>query len=611
MDDCLDSLGDAQFFSTLDCNAGYWQIPIAEEDKPNTTFTCHCGTYQCTRLPFGLCNSPATFQRAIDMILSGVKWQNVLVYLEDLIIFSSDAESHLSHLGTVLTLLGKHGVALKAQKCHLFSSKVEYLGHVVRPGLLSVNEKNLKDIKKAVFSKTQTQLRSFLGLCNVNRRFTVDFAKTAKPLNDLNNVKLPKRLSPPTPEEQAALDKLREQLCHPPILSIQRKEGKNIIDVDASYDQLGCCLLQQQPDEKYLPVGCFSKGLLPAEKNYTVAEIEGLGVVWAVGLLRPYIEGTEFLIRCGHKTLKWILTATACTKNRLNRWRILLSEFDYDLEYKPGPQHAVADALSRLPTEGLDTGPISQEIPTVGMTTRSGAVLDPRLPENRETARTPLGELSQKQADDEFCQEVKQLLDTSESTRFYQNADGLACREGQRAGTQQLLIPLSLVKDVLRAEHSSPLAAHPGGSRMSQTLRDHYYWPSLAADVFGWVAACPTCAKNRLMGTQSTAPMRLFPATAPFAALGIDLLGPLPRTPEGYEYILVICDRFTKVMRAVPLKDISAPDVLSAFLDTWVASYGIPDSVLLDNGPQVAAVFWQGVLKALGIDTNYATPYHP
>ena len=146
---------------------------------------------------------------------------------------------------------------------------------------------------------------------------------------------------------------------------------------------------------------------------------------------------------------------------------------------------------------------------------------------------------------------------------------------------------------------------------MYQTMRNHYYWPSLAADVFSWVAACPACAKNPLMGTQSTAPMRLFPATEPFAALAIDLLGPLPRTLEGYEYILVICDRFTKVTRAVPLKDISAVDVLSAFLDTWVASYGIPDSVLSDKGPQFAAVLWQAVLKALGIDTNYATPYHP
>jgi len=282
-----------------------------------------------------------------------------------------------------------------------------------------VNEKNLKAIEKTSFPQTQNEIRIFLGMCDVYRRFTVDYAKTAKPLNNLNSVKLSKRFSPLSPEEQNAFEKVREQICHPPILAIPRKKGKHIIDVNASYDQLGCCLLQQQPDGKYLPVSYFGKGLPSAEKNDTVIDNEVLGVVWAVGLQRPYIEGTKFLIRCDHKALKWILAATTCTNNRLNRWRILLSEFNYDVEYKPGPQHAVADALSRIPTEELDTGPISQEIPTVGVTTRSGAVLDPRLPKNRETARIPLVELVQKQATDEFCQGVKKLLDTPTPTRCY------------------------------------------------------------------------------------------------------------------------------------------------------------------------------------------------
>ena len=239
----------------------------------------------------------------------------------------------------------------------------------------------------------------------------------------------------------------------------------------------------------------------------------------------------------------------------------------------------MADALSRLPTEGLDDGPISQEIPTVGVTTRSGTVVDPRRPENGGNACIPLGDLAQKQAADEFCQEFKKSLDTPIPTRFYENADGLFCRRGHREGTQQLLVPQSLVKNMLKAERSSLLAAHPGGTRMYQTLRDYYYWPSLAVDVLGWVAVCPICAKNRLMGTRSEAFMRLFPATEPFTATAINLLGPLPRTPGGYEYILVICDRLTKVTRAVPLRDITTLDLLSAFLDTWVASYGLSDSV--------------------------------
>lgn len=174
MNDCLDSLGKAQFFSTLDCHAGYWQIPISEEDCHLTTFTCHCGLYQCTRLPFGLCNAPATFQRAIDMILARVKWQYALVYLDDIIVFSQGAEEHVSHLDKVFTLLSEAGLTLKPSKCHLFCNEVEYVGHIVRPGYISVNEKNLKAIRRAKFPHTQTQLRSFLSMCNVYRRFARD-----------------------------------------------------------------------------------------------------------------------------------------------------------------------------------------------------------------------------------------------------------------------------------------------------------------------------------------------------------------------------------------------------------------------------------------------------
>jgi len=206
MDYCLDSLGDAKFLSTLDCNAGYWQISVAEEDKHLTSFTTYVGTYQCTRLPFGLCNAPATLQRAVDMILAGVKWQYVLVYLDDIIVYSTNAESHLSHLEKVFTLLGENGVTLKAKKCHIFSNEGEYLGHVIRLGRISVNEKNLKAIRKAIYRKTQTQLRSFLGMCNVYRRLTADFAKVAKPLNNLVSTSLPKKLRPPNMEEHAALD---------------------------------------------------------------------------------------------------------------------------------------------------------------------------------------------------------------------------------------------------------------------------------------------------------------------------------------------------------------------------------------------------------------------
>jgi Reverse transcriptase (RNA-dependent DNA polymerase) len=156
MDECIDSLGDALVFTTLDCNSGYWKIPVHPGDRDKTTFTSHYGIYRFLRLPFGLRNAPATFQRAIDIILSGIKWKTCLVYLGDFIVFSGSRSAHLAHVAEVLTLLGNAGLSLKLKKCHFFSETVDYLGLVIRPGLLGVAEKNKTALKTAPLPCTQT-----------------------------------------------------------------------------------------------------------------------------------------------------------------------------------------------------------------------------------------------------------------------------------------------------------------------------------------------------------------------------------------------------------------------------------------------------------------------
>eukprot|EP00170_Pyropia_yezoensis_P001007 contig_4681_g1011 len=162
MDDCIDFLGDATLFSTPDCNAGYWQIPPADEDKDKTTFTGHMGLFRRKRISFGLTNALATFQRAIDIILSGLRWRTCLAHQEDIIVSSKTPAEHQEHLRQVLALLSKAAVTLKAEKCHLFQTEVEYLGHVLSPGELRVNEKNIKALRQARQPKTQTELKSFL-----------------------------------------------------------------------------------------------------------------------------------------------------------------------------------------------------------------------------------------------------------------------------------------------------------------------------------------------------------------------------------------------------------------------------------------------------------------
>ena len=348
MDECIDSLGNARIFSTLDCNCGYWQIPLAAGDTDKTTFTCHEGTYRFLRMPFGLRNAPATFQRTVDIVLSGLKWKTCLVYLDDIIVFSNTEYDHFRHLEEVLSLLYGAGLSLKLTKCHFFKDTVDYLGHVIRPGKLEVAVKNTEALRNARPPVNQTELRSFLGLCNVYRRFVPGFAKIAAPLNTLLKKGESPNIGEFSTDQLGAFNALREKLLHPPVLALPRADGRYILDTDASAEQIGCCLLQEYADKTKHPIGFWSRSLNAAERNYSTTEKECLAIVWAILQLRPYLEGQKFLIRTDHHSLRWVLNLSDA-QGRLARWRLRLLEFDFEVEYSPGKEHHGADTMSRLP----------------------------------------------------------------------------------------------------------------------------------------------------------------------------------------------------------------------------------------------------------------------
>ena len=313
-------------------------------------------------MPFGLTNAPATFQRALDILLSGVKWQYCLVYLDDVIIFSNDEETHLQHVDTILTLLQNAGITLKFSKPEFFRSSVDYLGHKITQGRLEVNMKRKNALRKAKYPCTQTQIRSYIGMCDVYRRFLKDFAKIASPLTQLLKRGCTSDIPHPGQEEMRSLETLKNAPLNPPILQIPNPERPYTVDVDACDYQLGCALLQEQEDGKLLPVGYYSRTLIGAEKNYSTTEKECRAVVWEVLLLRPYLEGAHFRIRSDHNALRWLLSLKK-VEGRLARWRLRLAEFDLEIMYKPGTQNAVADAMSRIETRALDETDLEDHIP--------------------------------------------------------------------------------------------------------------------------------------------------------------------------------------------------------------------------------------------------------
>ena len=768
MDECIDSLGDAVIFTTLDCNSGYWQIPVHPDDRDKTTFTSHYGIYRFLRLPFGLRNAPATFQRAIDIILSGVKWKTCLVYLDDVIVFSKSRQDHLSHVAEALTLLGNAGLSLKLKKCHFFAETVDYLGHVIRPGRLGVAEKNTNALKAAPLPRTQTELRSFLGLCNVYRRFVPRFSAIAAPLNALLAKGTPPQLGPLPSAAITAFNLLRERLLSPPVLALPRAEGALWLDTDASDGQLGCCLIQNQPDGKPLPLGYWSRTLNAAERNYSTTEKECLAIVWAVTHLRPYLEGTEFTVRTDHHALRWVMNLSDA-QGRLARWRLRLAEFTFKVEYHPGIAHHAADAMSRIPHQAVPSEPIEEDIPVcavnnplpvlerfptalqdgspdpiqeiqlvhvatlfeyqcrdslarhrsearlsdltwdydchgiLGHRKSSGevevyvppalrnegpcAIIYPvagdgsdltvgviegnsarkftnSLPGTPETGNTPRilpvagqtlrlltrarysperlhrsshvglavalttnnrnviptgkeqnvatissDELRTAQAADITCQKL--LTQTSTTSLYDLNDDGILVRVSPSDGSQQVVVPQTLVSRVLYMEHYPPSAGHPGAHRMFQTIRRTFFWPRIAEDVYETVRNCDVCARNRIAEKRKTNPLKLFPAKGPLESVAMDILGPLPRTKHGNRFLLVIADRYSKVTKTVPLRTVTALSVARAFCDHWAYVYGPPVSLLTDNGPQFTAKFFQAVCGELGIRKVFTTAYHP
>ncbi len=643
MDDCLDSLGEATIFTGLDAYSGYWQMNVAKKDRHKTAFTCHAGTFQCVRMPFGLTNAPATFQRGLDMVLSKFKWKTCLVYLDDVIIYSKSVEDHIQHVDEVLTALREAGITLKISKCTFFSDKIEYLGHVIKPGRLEVDQANTKSLRDARPPTSKTQLRSFLGLVNVYRRFIEDFAKVAGPLNELLKKGAPDKFEL-NEAQLEAFRKLIDAVVSPKVLALPVPGLPYSIDSDACDYGVGCALFQTHPGGERKPIGFWSRTLNDAERNYGVPERECLAVMFALKTLRPYILYERFVLHTDQESLSWLMNIED-PSGRLLRWRLRLAEFDFEVKYKLGKLNTQADAMSRLFTDSEAAHEDMEDIPCfLAEESPEGAENEPCVlnnvadtghddevgpddydlsdisadqvfatlppPQENDPAFTPITheELVTCQLSDSFCQETRRKMNTGEVRAFGFNDDGLLCRQ---VSHDQIIVPHVLKARVLHIHHHSRLAGHPGGRRLYYNLRRHMYWPSMAVDCYAVVRKCSTCAKNRIKLRQRSNPLRLFPPAGPLESVAIDIFGPLLKTARGNQYLLMITDRYSKLTKSVPMKTMSAEAVAITFTNEWALTYGPPADILADNGGCFTSKFFTSVCQTLNVRNKFTTTYHP
>ena len=348
VDDTFDALNFSSWYSTVDMRQGFWQVRVAECDRPKTAFSIPgSGLWQFVCMPFGLANSPQTFERLVEKVLSGLSWKICLVYLDDIIIFSKTFEEHISNLDQVLQRLREANLKLSPKKCTLLQSQVTFLGHVVSKDGIATDPEKIRSVTEWPVPKNVKQVRSFLGLCSYYRRYVKHFSNLARPLHRLTELD---RQFVWNEECQKAFESLKLALTTAPILGYPSSDGPFVLDCDASNEGVGAVLSQVQDDQEKV-IGYFSKTLSRPKRHYCVTRKELLAVVLSILHFHHYLYGRKFKVRSDHGALKWLMNFKVA-EGQIARWLQLLGTYDFEIEHRAGRIHNNADALSRRPCSG-------------------------------------------------------------------------------------------------------------------------------------------------------------------------------------------------------------------------------------------------------------------
>ncbi len=622
IDETLEALGGARFFTTLDLLSGYWQVGLTPEARLKSAFCVRGGLYLFNVMPFGLCNAPSTFERLMETVLQGLQWRSCLVYLDDVVIFGRTEQELISRMDDVFSRLKQAGLKLKPRKCRLFSRKTDYLGHVISEHGVMVSPDKIAAVKNWPTPENVTDVRSFLGTAAYYRRFVADFATIATPLHRLTEKFARFEW---TNECQRSFDTLKAALCDAPVLAFPVPDAPYVLDTDASLTGLGA-VLSQVVDGKERVLGYASRSLSKCERNYCVTRRELLAVVWALRHFRPYLYGRQFTVRSDHASLRWLQNFKE-PEGQIARWLQVIGEYKFDIQHRPGKQHGNADGLSRQPCK--QCGRVDDETPDQLSTNNEPAVCIIALSPEWDSQQLSKWQ----QEDTEIAPIVDALREdkkpvTSEVTAWpavtkqYVNdwerlklIDNVLYKEwSEPAGNNRwlLVVPRALRAKVLQTAHDSPLAGHLGPRRTYLRVREQYYWIGMSADCRIWCQTCKTCCGRRLPPSRPHHPLVQDPVGEPLQRVAVDILGPLePPTNRGNRYVLVVVDYLTKWAEAYAMPDQTAETVASVFVTEFVCRYGVPTQLHSDQGRQFEADLFQGMCDLLGIKKTRTTPLHP
>ena len=572
--DLFDRLSRASYFTKLDLRAGYWQVRIAEGDEAKTACVTRYGSYEFLVMPFGLTNAPATFCNLMNDVLYEFLDSFVVVYLDDIVIYSESLDAHLGHLRQVFSRLREHQLYVKKEKCEFCRQEVMFLGHWISKGRIRMDERKVKAIVDWPAPSKVPDLRSFLGLANYYRRFIKGYSKKVSPLTDLlrKNQKWEW-----TDECQGAFDKLKMAVTSAPVLGLPDFQKPFEVHTDASDRAIGGVLVQEGH-----PLAFESRKLKDAEQRYSTHEKEMVAVIHCLDVWRHYLLGTKFTVFTDNVANTYFKTQKKLSPKQA-RWQEFLAEFDFDWVHKPGRQNDVADALSRKEVQAY----------VAALTTVHSNFLD-RLKEHAkiDVAYTKLQ------------QDVKEGL----VRRYWLDEDLLYAKGGR------LYVPSGggLRNELLKDTHDPKWAGHPGAERMLALLSRSYYWPKMDQDVELYVKTCLVCQQDKTEKKKAAGLLQPLPIPdRPWQSASMDFINGLPKV-DGISSIMVVVDRFSKYAVFIPAPHACPADVAAELFFKHVVKYfGLPEDIVSDRDSRFTGRFWTTLFNMIGTELKFSTANHP
>ena len=572
--DFASGLAGCKIFSKVDLVKGYHQVPVRVQDIPKTAIATSFGLYEFTRMPFGLKNSAQPFQRLMDSVTGQLS--GVFVYIDDVLVASPSVEQHEKDLRQLFSALRRLGLVLNTCKCEFGVREIEFLSHLIMAQGIKPLQGKVEAVRRFERPRSVKSLQCYLGLINFYRRFLPNIAEILRPLTDAL-AGAPRQLIW-NEEMTAAFDASKERLAKATLLFHPAANTELRVHTDASSRAIAGAV-HQVIDGHLQPLGFFSRRTTSAESRYSVYDMELQAVYSMIVKFRHILEGRQFRIYTYQKPLKRaFFKARDPMSNRQRNQVAKISEFATDVAHIPGLEKVVSDALSQQYDDGEQPAVVHSIV---------HALVDVDL---REIVR-------EQRPIDEKEPSLLQLRQVN-----FPGVDGpVVCHTSLRP---RILVPEGRRREVFDKVNE---LAHPSGKA---TLARSYVWRGMRRDILGWARQCQACAASKV-SRHVKPPVRPIPVPkGQFGHVHVDIVGPFP-AEQGWRYLLTMIDITTRWPEVVPIGDMTAATVMQAFLDAWVARFGIPVTVTTDRGTQFTSETWKTAMRHLGVNVATTSAYHP